>query len=50
MDILHEDLVNILYTLTLGKRKLKFLQDHVCSILASEYYLDKDGQRILDRY
>ena len=49
MDIFHEDLVNIIYTITLGKRKLKFLQDHVCALLASDYYFDKDGQRILSK-
>ena len=49
MDILHDDLINMVYAMVYGKRKLKFLQDHVAGCLSSPYFSQKGEIRILDK-
>jgi len=50
LDIAREDLVNMLYVMTYGKRRLKFLETSVFAISSSSNYRDSEnGIRVLDR-
>ena len=49
MNILHDDLVNMVYSMVYGKRKLKFLQEHVLACLSNDYYTTEFQSRELNK-
>ena len=49
LDVYRDDLVNLVYSMVYGKRKLKFLEDRVAVLLPNTYYSDCEGSRQLDR-
>ena len=49
MDTSRDDLVNMVFAMTYGKRKLKFLENSVTAVLASECYMEVNGERKLDK-